>query len=642
VKNQGNKLMTFRAFSIGFSTALLALACGSEDANNGTPVSGSEVPVTPAPPVVLPAEETCADNQFLAGCPDTTGNVPPAVDNTPPGGGGDVGALAKAAAENVLLANCGQCHGSQLDAEDIEAGMNYIDDIDKLVEEGKIFPLDADNSEIIDRMRLGEMPPSYSGLPPVSDNDIEIVAQYINNEQFWPDVAPRGGDCTDTNETIDFDQLFDIINDDLSGEDADDQINYRYIVLTNRFNAGVCADTSLDRDRQAINKLVNALSIDPSLTEPQEIDPDRTVYRIDLRDYQWDRAINVEGTDFVDVWEAIADANPYAVPFVGDDADDAVADTGTAFPFMFADSMLDSASIGNLYYAIVDVDVNATIDDFILNELQIDVAANLLESELVRAGTTKSRISRQDRVVERHDIGVRNGAFWQSFDFADDQNESIFENPFAFNEGGREAIFTLPNGLLGFIIADENGLIVEDSDILLDTNQNNFRAITSVSCNQCHFAGFIPVVDEVAPVSLANAIGLELDRDEIEQLQDVYPEAAEFAQIVADDSSQFYQNALTRLNLPARGADQISGIFLQFDRDMRLRDAAGDLGLSPDVLESNLNELEAEVQVLETGTLDRDDFTQFYVNSLCLLSVVLDNQPDVAVCDAAQAEIDAL
>ena len=76
-------------------------------------------------------------------------------------------------------------------------------------------------------------------------------------------------------------------------------------------------------------------------------------------------------------------------------------------------------------------------------------------------------------------------------------NDNIFEDPFGFQPGGTEAIFTLPNGMLGFIIADENDRIVEDSDILLDTNQNNFRAITSVSCANCHATGFIPVVDEV-------------------------------------------------------------------------------------------------------------------------------------------------
>jgi hypothetical protein len=47
VKNQGNKLMTFRAFSIGFSAAVLALACGGGDDNNPdkeVPVVGNNPP----------------------------------------------------------------------------------------------------------------------------------------------------------------------------------------------------------------------------------------------------------------------------------------------------------------------------------------------------------------------------------------------------------------------------------------------------------------------------------------------------------------------------------------------------------------------------------------------------------------------
>jgi hypothetical protein len=44
------------------------------------------------------------------------------------------------------------------------------------------------------------------------------------------------------------------------------------------------------------------------------------------------------------------------------------------------------------------------------------------------------------------------------------------------------------------------------------------------------------------------------------------------------------------------------------------------------------------VNVLGDTRVDRDDFTQFYVNSLCEISTLLDNQPDPAVCD--QAEID--
>jgi hypothetical protein len=311
---------------------------------------------------------------------------------------------------------------------------------------------------------------------------------------------------------------------------------------------------------------------------------------------------------------------------------------------MFLDSMLDVATVGNLYYAIIDVDVNQSLDDFVAIDLGINVVDNLEQEELVRAGTTRSRISRQDRLVEGHDINVRAGVYYQSFDFADDAaNDNIFEDPFGFNEGGREAIFTLPNGMLAYLIADENALLVEDSDILLDTNQGNFRALTSVSCSGCHARGLIEVVDEVREITEANARTLiaegTLDRDQLEQLQNVYLDPADFKSRVEQDS-EFYLNALEQANLPVSGADPVSATFLRFDRDMFLKDAAGDLGATIDELSDELDNLDPSLTVLDNGTIDRDDFTAVYVASLCVMSVVLENQPDAAVCDDAIAALD--
>jgi mono/diheme cytochrome c family protein len=624
--------MNFRAFSIGISAGLLALACGSSDDKNNETPAGSGPNVAPVPVLDVP-QETCADNEFLAGCPSdpnrpTTG-TPSTPTNTPPAPGqqGTPGELAKAAAENVLLSQCGQCHGTSLSITEAKGGgFNFINDIDKLVEKGYVKPLDPDGSRIIERMRKGEMPPPNQGFSPVPDSDIEVVASYIKNPQFW-DLPPQD-DCSKSGQLFGFDELYADVADNIAREDAEDQVNIRYIALTNRFTAGVCADTALDNDRQALIKMVNSLSNQTRVVAPEAINTDRTIYKIDLRDYGWDRAISVNGTAFTDVWEAIAGNNAYAVQFTGDDADRAIEDAGTNFPVMLADSMLDAATIGNLYYAIIEVDVAQTIDDFILNQLQVDVVADLDEGDLVRAGTTKSRISRQDRVVERHDINIRAGALWQSFDFEDDQNESIFEDPFAFNEGGREAIFTLQNGLLGFIIADDAGAIVEDSDIL---------AVTSVSCSGCHSTGFIPVVDEVRSLSLANRIALKFDNQEVEDLEDLYPTPTEFAQIVADDSTNFYTRALDQLKLPTRGGDPISSVFLRFDRDMSIKDAAGDLGLTPDDLLRNLREINPVLTVLDGGVIDRDDFTKFYVDSLCILSASNQNAPLADVCIAADA-----
>jgi hypothetical protein len=155
--------------------------------------------------------------------------------------------------------------------------------------------------------------------------------------------------------------------------------------------------------------------------------------------------------------------------------------------------------------------------------------------------------------VERHDIQQRNGAFWQSFDFDDNANDSIFQDPFGFTAGGSEAIFTLPNGMLAFIIADENDNIVQDSDILLDTSQDNHRAVTAVSCSNCHATGFIPVIDEVGPIAQANARQIGLDRDQVKELQALYVSPDAFARKVKQDSEDFYQRALQAAELPIQG-----------------------------------------------------------------------------------------
>jgi mono/diheme cytochrome c family protein len=628
-------LSRFGVLSIGLSAACLALACGNDNA-----------PEEPEEPEVV---DECELNPYLEDCPGNEEDPPPAsggTGNVPSGGsGGGQGSdpppqedLDRAQVENILRSNCGACHGSQLTELQRQGGMNYIDDIAELAEQGKIRPLDSEGSPIIQKMRAGLMPPSGD---PVSRAEIDIIANFINNPDKWPGATPVT--CND-NPAVSFDRLYQDIARDLQAQEDEDRPFTRYVSLDNRVAAGVCATTALDTDRHALTKLMNMLSIDPSIATPTPVNDEETLFRIDLRDMQWNREIVVDGVAFADVWEAIIAANEYAVPFVGQDADEAREDALTDVPFMFLDSMLDQAAIGNLYYAIIGVDINQTLDVFVSDVLGIDVAANLEEEELIRAGTTKSRISRQDRLVEGHQLEDRPGVYYQSFDFNDVQNESIFQNPFGFNEGGREAIFTLPNGMLAYLIADDNGNFVQDSDILLDTSQSNFRAITSVSCSSCHASGFIPVVDEVREVVLDTGRLLiedgTLNQEQLEQLSNVYLPKEAFARRIEEDSDAFYLNALRRASLPIAGAEPISTVFQRFDRDMTLREAAGDLGLTADELEQELNTLEPELGVLRRGSIDRDDFTAFYVASLCELSSVNDNQPDVAVCDAAFAALD--
>jgi len=160
--------------------------------------------------------------------------------------------------------------------------MNYIDDIDQLVTNGKILPLNSKESRIIERMREGSMPPPSSQLPRVSDSEIDVVAQYIDNPRFWPNVGGTGDSCPD--QVFTFDDLYSAVARDLQDQDADDALTTRYISLTNRFTAGVCADTSLDRERNALFKMVNMLSTETTVRPPEPINREETIYRINLED----------------------------------------------------------------------------------------------------------------------------------------------------------------------------------------------------------------------------------------------------------------------------------------------------------------------------------------------------------------------
>jgi hypothetical protein len=80
-------------------------------------------------------------------------------------------------------------------------------------------------------------------------------------------------------------------------------------------------------------------------------------------------------------------------------------------------------------------------------------------------------------------------------------------------------------------------------------------------------------------------------------------------------------------------------VFLGFDLDMTIREAAGDLGVGVEELRNDLNLLDPALGVLKSGQIDRDDFSALYAVTLCELSGVNENRPQQAFCDAALAEL---
>ena len=89
----------------------------------------------------------------------------------------------------VLRIYCGSCHSSTAPVAG-SGGIRFIDDFDQIVAAGLIVPLNSAASRIVQVVVLGSMPPPSSGLPRVSEADLQTIIYVIDNPRFWPGVSP--------------------------------------------------------------------------------------------------------------------------------------------------------------------------------------------------------------------------------------------------------------------------------------------------------------------------------------------------------------------------------------------------------------------------------------------------------------------
>jgi mono/diheme cytochrome c family protein len=586
-----------------------------------------------------PPPDDNTNQQPPPGSGGTGGDVtpPPTNTNTEPPPPPPIDKLERAQFEALLERACGQCHGP--DAVAVQGGINYINNLDELIASGRIVPGNPEESLIYQRIDRGEMPPEGAGTE-VTAAELDQLATFIAGLK-----APPAADCTD--QFVSFDDVYGEIQRDIVSQEADERVFIRYLGVSNRYNAGVCSQ-DLESERWSMSKLVNSLSTETGIRKPVAIDRNNLIYRIDIRDYGWDREVTLDnqlladGTIgsvvFADGWEAIIASSDFAVEFEGDEADTIKELTETTVPYLFADAFVEQASVGELYYGLVDVPL--TKDELLL-QLDVDVQENFDQEIVVRAGFTNSAISLQDRVVERHPQGLGGGGvFWDSFDFDPDvAGESIFVDPFDFNEGGSESLFSLPNGLHAYVIFDANGVRQAETNLIVDKQQEDFIVRSAVSCMTCHAAGLNVFTDQVRGFAEDNV--LEFDADEIELLREVYPSKTDMDRIIEEDRD-LYNFALSRVGVPtAERRDPISDSFVRFNKDVKASTAAGDVHFPLEQFKDNVNRFDRALAGFRTDfVVDRDDWTGEYLATLCVVSAPSRNRPLQADCDVALATIE--
>jgi hypothetical protein len=373
------------------------------------------------------------------------------------------------------------------------------------------------------------------------------------------------------------------------------------------------------------------LSTENNIVAPVPVDERELIYRIDIRDYGWNRDVDVGGQAFEDGWEAIIANSPYAVPFEGNDVDAVTLLTGTAVPFLFADALTAAASIGDLYYGLVDMPDN--LND-LLDDLRIDVQRDFDTGRAVRAGTGDSGVSREERLIERHEIGG-GGVYYQAFDFEDGNGQQIFLDPIDFQPDGTESIFSLPNGLHAYVIFDAAGNREESSDLLFDSfADSNFDVTSAASCMTCHSRGLLQVRDQVRQFVESDLLNYE--REEIELVREAYPSNEDMDEIIVNDRLG-YQVALEEAEVPTEIADPVSDVFWRFQEPVKFAEIAGYLGVTPDFLNSNSVRLDVRMRTVSPtrdNGLRRVNFDDLYLESLCILQVGSRNEPSIDLCQS--------
>jgi Cytochrome C oxidase, cbb3-type, subunit III len=495
------------------------------------------------------------------------------------------------AAFAVFQKNCVGCHG------DTGFAKSYmLLDRAAMVKTGKIAPGHAEESILYKRITGAIEPTMPQDGPKLPDRDIAIIRRWIDDGapdwKFSP-AEPR--------RFLSNEDVVAAIEKDLTsaGTDTSRQF-FRYFTLTNLYNTG---DAKLPTYRSALFKLINSLSWDKDITLPVIIDREQTILRIDIREYDW--------TDPARTWETILEGYPYGVESSGSAYARIQAITSSRIPFIRADWFLAAASMPPLYHDILELPSNeADLETCGGNSrrcVHIDAQRNLQDSpglRVVRAGFTESGVSNSNRVVERHRSPY--GAYWKSHDFPDNVGDhNIFQHPLDFQRAGGEIIFSLPNGLQGYMLVDARGARLDQAPTNIVFNKGGSRAEirNGLSCMSCHANGMRSLTDDVRATLSARA-----DYDRVYAAA-LYPENSVLKKLIAEDQTRF-ETALRKTGVQP-GVEPIGELSERYATSVDARAAASELGFTKDEFLRRLAQSETLRQLglatlLSGGTVKRD------------------------------------
>ena len=500
----------------------------------------------------------------------------------------------------IFEQSCFICHGPAGSFKE-----SLLIDHNTLIQNGTVIPGNPNTSELYNRLVTTDtakrMPLQQ---PPLSAQAINTIRNWIlAGAPDWAATSTTDGDFISPGE------MLNTIETHLMSLAPFDRAFARYFTMTHLYNAGETAQV-LEGYRNGLSKLVNSLSWGIEVINPQSINPQGTIFYIDLRHYEWDRNNG---------WTKIETAYPYHISF---DAPTQTAlkeqlgrlqtEMKSDIPSVHVDWFVAKASLPPLYHDLLSLPLT---DRELEARLEVDVAQNLLNAPGVRvwrAGTNNSGVSNNNRVIERHIS--QHGAYWKSYDFAGSVGtQNIFTHPLDFTHDGGEVVFNLPNGLQGYYLANASGFRLDAAPINIVSNPaaSDPTVRNGLSCMGCHTEGMKIFEDEVRPVIESNT---NPAYDKAQALR-LYVEQSKMDTLLGEDMER-YRVALTKTGGAVDDIEPISRFHEVFQGPVDVAYAAAVVGLETEVflnkIKENVGLQNLGLLVLESGNMKRDTWTSSF------------------------------
>lgn len=565
----------------------------------------------------------------------------------------DLKALA-AKVQEFLNALCVACHSKDASERKKPPFMADLNDL----RTSPAVKLDSPgNSLLYTVLTDGDMPrltklEKESGMAaaaPVSDEQAALILSWINAGAPNLDGIPLTADSpavakvnlpqqpTTRPIVTPVDEVADAVQD-LGSVRAEDQAEARWISITPLHNHVATSEDQLANYRLGVRKMLNHLSTAPAIAKFVEVGRQRTLFRIRLRDLGWDAAL----------WEKLTAHYPL---HVATDASQGLrASTRTEVPIIRADWLAAEGMRPPLYHDLLRLPKTQQVLE---HQLRVTVAENLQRGETLRYGLNPSGVSQANRLIERHLTGAYKGYYWLSYDFRRqdrnrvDDRQLLVKNPLgpstfpaggqplldgqlAFKHAGGEVVFSLPNGLHGYYVADVLGNRLDDAapvDIVFDEAKITGRVEISngLSCIRCHDQGIKPAAKSHDVIF---AVMNGFSGEALDLLRRLHPGDAFVKQQLDADTTR-YLTALKEANatppgfnaakLPDKdnplGEEPCGALADWFDTALNLDKAAAELGLSRGdfsrLLEAHQSQAVFNSRIAlvqKNSTIDRVDF----------------------------------